>query len=119
MKVFNELIVLQGTTAKWSIRIANQSGTPIDLTNVTLKGQIRTTYNSPIIEAGLNFEMVDAPQGAVYMYLNPTQSEALTTNRYVFDVEASEPISSGAESGSVAVYRILEGSVIVRPRVTI
>ena len=115
MKVFNELIVLQGTTAKWSIRVANQSGIPIDLTNVTLKGQIRTTYNSPVVEADLNFEMVDAPQGAVYMSLNPTQSEALTTNRYVFDVEATEAV---APSGS-NVYRILEGSVIVRPRVTI
>jgi hypothetical protein len=115
MKVFNELIVLQGTTAKWSIRVANQSGIPIDLTDVTLKGQIRTTYNSPIVAANLNFEMVDAPMGAVYMSLTPSQSEALTTNRYVFDVEATEIPSSG----SVFVYRILEGSVIVRPRVTI
>lgn len=112
-----ELVVLQGATSTWEIRVVDGYGVPIDLSDVELRGQIRTIYDSPIIESTFDFTIIDGPNGAIQMGLNPVQTATLITRKYVYDVDAIEPSGSSPSSGSV--YRILEGTITVRPRVTI
>lgn len=109
MATISNLFVDAGTTYSNIITVAATTGQPLDLTNYTVKSQMRKSYSSSI---AYNFtaSIYDATAGKVRLQLNPTQSEAIPAGRWLYDVEITSP--SGNKT------RVVEGIVTVTPQIT-
>ena len=85
------------------------TGQPLDLTNYTVKSQMRKSYSS---STAYNFtaSIYNATNGKVKLELTAAQSEAIPPGRWLYDVEITSP--SGTKT------RVVEGIVTVTPQIT-
>jgi hypothetical protein len=111
MAEITEFNIGQGETFKILMTVINdENGTPLDITNQSFSGQIRENYTTDDIAATFSFEkVIPYDSGSIFLSLSPTDTEALTQRKYVYDVRMS--------SGSVT-RRILEGYMVIRPAAT-
>ena len=86
------------------------SGLPIDITGYTFASQIKTNYSDTTPLETISCTITDAPNGIMTLSLNSTQTDALNEGNYYFDVKMTDL--------STYVTFIVEGTVIVAPRVT-
>lgn len=97
--------------ADYSIIVtANQSnGDPLNLTNYTVKSQIRKSYAS---QTAYDFTATVYSQlaGKIRLALTATQTSAIKPGRYLYDVEITSSIGEKR--------RVLEGIIIVTPEIT-
>jgi hypothetical protein len=109
MATISNLFVDAGTTYSNIITVAATTGQPLDLTNYTVKSQMRKSYSS---SQSFNFtaSIYDAMAGKVRLQLTPQQSEAIPAGRWLYDVEITSP--SGNKT------RVVEGIVTVTPQIT-
>jgi hypothetical protein len=109
MATISNLFVDAGTTYSNIITVAATTGQPLDLTNYTVKSQMRKSYSS---STAYNFttSVYDPTAGKVRLQLDPTQSEAIPPGRWLYDVEITSP--TGAKT------RVVEGIVTVTPQIT-
>lgn len=110
-----DLKIKQGSTFAPSLGLKNPDGTPVDLTNCMLRGQIRKKALDVSIVVALTFEILDAAAGSARMSLTDEQTAAITAgettttgaSKYVYDVEMED--SQGAVRpllyGAVTVFR--------------
>ena len=101
------LDVDQGATFYYSVNLLDTGGLPFNLTGYTGNAQLRTSFTSSNFTT-MNVA-VTAATGLVELTMNATTTAALSSNRYLYDVELN---SSGT------VTRIMEGTVTVKPNVT-
>jgi len=108
MATIQNLYIDQGTTFSLAIVVSDQNGDAKDLTEFTVRGQLRKSYYS---STSISFTAVKSTplEGEITISLTPTQSSALKAGRYVYDIE----IESDEET-----LRVLEGIVVVNPEVT-
>jgi hypothetical protein len=107
MATVNNIYLDQGTTFEFTFDLANVDGTKKDLTNYTIFAQIRRSYYS---STKVDFTTAkDSLEGEITISLTATQTAALKSGRYVYDVE----IQSNQET-----LRVLEGILTVNPEVT-
>lgn len=108
MATIQNLYIDQGTTFSLAIVVSDQNGDAKDLTDYTVRGQIRKSYYS---STSISFTAVKSLplNGEITISLTATQSSALKAGRYVYDIE----IESVEET-----LRVLEGIVVVNPEVT-
>ena len=86
------------------------AGDPVDLTDVTLAGQIRKASSSSEIVATIAFTVTDAAAGEFTIEIDKDDTELLTAARYVWDATFED------EDGvRLAMW---QGDVIVKPWVT-
>ena len=92
------------------------NGNPKNLTNFTIAGKVKKTYNTSDSDATAFTAEVKAPAtgGVVNLSLSNTQTGAFKAGRYVYDVEISF-VDSDAQT---VIERVLEGTITVTPSVT-
>lgn len=97
--------------ADYSIIVtANQSnGDPLNLTNYTVKSQVRKSYAS---QTAYDFtaSIFAATSGKIRLSMTATQTSAIKPGRYLYDVEIT---SANGEK-----RRVLEGIIIITPEIT-
>lgn len=109
MATISNLVIDQGTTFSSIITLTNQDGTPLLLTNYTVKSQFRKSYQS---SSAVNFtaSIYDANAGQVRLQLAPSDTVNIQAGRYLYDIELTSPIGEKT--------RALEGLVILTPEIT-
>lgn len=111
MAIVANLIIDQGSDFSSTITVEDTIGNPLDLTNYTVRGQVRRTYTSSTSWAFACSKLTSQGQGKIKIELTPTQTAAMRAGRYVYDVEI-------VHTSGVPVIRVVEGQVAVTPRVT-
>lgn len=109
MAIISNLTIDQGSTFSVDIDVTDADGDALNLTNYTVKGQMRKTYTSSTATTFVS-EITNATAGVVTISLTATTTNGLKAGRYVYDVEITSPNS--------VVTRIVEGQVEVTPGVT-
>lgn len=109
MATISNLVIDQGTTFSSIITLRNQDGTPLNLTDFTVKSQFRKSYQS---STAVNFtaSIYDATAGKVRLQLSPSDTTNIRSGRYLYDIELTSP--NGEK------IRPLEGLVILTPEIT-
>ena len=100
-----------GTDWMADINILNDDGTPRDLTDHTFESLIKRHYksvNSTVIEVTI----VTASVGNIQLRLTSTQTSALKSGKYLYDLESTRTADGIKE-------RILQGVLTIRPEITI
>lgn len=108
MATIQNLYIDQGTTYSLTITVSDQNGDIKDLTDYTVAAQMRKSYYSSTATS-FTATASSPTDGEVTISLTATQTSALKSGRYVYDIE----IESDEET-----LRILEGIVVVNPEVT-
>lgn len=116
MAQYEELSIDKGTDITLQLELEDTSGNPKNLTNYTVAGKIKKTYNTKDSDATVFTTEIQAPQddGIVNLTLTNAQTDALKAGRYVYDVE----ISFVDSDANTVVERVLEGTIQVTPSVT-
>jgi hypothetical protein len=109
MAGISNLVVDQGTTFSSIITVADQTGTPLNITNYTVKSQFRKSYQS---SSATNFtaSIYDAITGRIRLQLAPSDTSNIQAGRYLYDIELTAPTGEK--------FRALEGLVIITPEIT-
>lgn len=110
MATVANLYVDQGSDFSAIVTLTNQDGTPINLTNFTIKSQFRKSYQSSSATS-FTASVYNATTGKVKLQLSASASSAIQAGRYLYDVE----ITSG-DTGERK--RALEGIVVITPEIT-
>lgn len=116
MAQYEELSIDKGSDITLKLELEDNQGNEKDLTNYTVAGKLKKTYNTPDNEATSFTTEIQSPAtgGVVNLTLSNTQTNALKAGRYVYDVE----ISFVDSDANTVVERILEGTITVTPSVT-
>ena len=117
MAQYEELTIDKGTDVTLQLELEDTNGNAKNLTNYTVAGKVKKTYNTPDGEATSFTAEVKAPAtgGVVNLSLTNTQTDAFKAGRYVYDVEISF-VDSDAQT---VIERVLEGTITVTPSVTL
>jgi hypothetical protein len=106
---FVEIQIESGATFFTEVTVNDANGSPKDLTNYTVRSQLRKSYYSTTaIDFQINVS--DPMNGIIEMSLSPQVTSNIRAGRYVYDVEI--------EDDEDTVTRIFEGIVTVLPNVT-
>lgn len=104
------LVIDQGATYNKHFRMKDANGDAFDLSDYTMRAQIRKTYDGAL-QANFGTEISDAPNGAFQIVLAASASAGITAGNYFYDVEIYT-------SGSADVKRLIEGELEIRPEAT-
>ncbi|MDD3157657.1 hypothetical protein [Anaeromusa sp.] len=112
------LAVRQGETFYQEFQWAFEGTTPVNLTSMTSRGQIRSSASHAGVICAITIAIIDAANGIFALKLTAAETKSIPTTgdaydeaeTYVYDVEFTD--SAGA------VYRVLQGYVTVSPEVT-
>ena len=109
MATYSNIYIDQGSTYSSIIDVKDSNGLPFNLTGYTSRAQIRKSYSS---RTAVNFATsINLPtQGKVGISLTATQTRAMKSGRYIYDVEI---FNSGGH-----VIRVTEGQVEISPAST-
>tara|TARA_B100000029_G_C17437871_1_gene910377 strand:+ start:640 stop:975 length:336 start_codon:yes stop_codon:yes gene_type:complete len=103
-------IIDQGSTWSKQITVYETDGTTIqNLTGYTVASQLRKNYTSTAYTT-INATNNSPTSGIIVMSLTATQTAALKSGRYVYDLQIT------AADGTVT--RVIEGVITLRPEVT-
>jgi hypothetical protein len=109
MAAVSNLAIDQGTTFSVTITVTDDTGSARNLTNYTVRSQMRRSYYATSNTA-FTANVSSPTDGTISLDLTSTQTSALRAGRYVYDVELVSNIAS--------VERIVEGIVTIYPEVT-
>ena len=84
--------------------------TAVDISGMTLAGQIRKSYDSTSATATFTTALVTAASGIYRLKLTNSETAAITAGRYVFDVELTLNDST--------IERVHGGIATITPEVT-
>lgn len=99
----------QGADYSNIITVASSTGAALNLTNYTIKSQMRKSYGSSTAY-DFTASIYDAVNGKVRLQLTATYASSIPAGRYLYDIEITS--STGGKT------RILEGIVVVTPEIT-
>jgi hypothetical protein len=105
----SNLFVDQGSDYSNIITVTGATNV-LDLTNYTVKSQLRKSYSSSIY-FNFNATIYDALTGRVRLQISAATSSNIPAGRYLYDVELTNTISG-------AKVRIVEGIVTITPEIT-
>ena len=109
MATISNLFVDSGADYSNIITVSGSNGQPLNLTNYTVKSQMRKSYQSSIAY-DFTSTIHNATGGQVRLQLTAAQSETIPAGRWLYDVEITSP--SGTKT------RVLEGIATVTPQIT-
>ena len=109
MASISNLFVDQGSDFSNIITVAG-SGGAINLTDYTIKSQLRKSYSSSSF-FNFNATIYDAATGRIRIQLSAEASSLIPPGRYLYDIELTN-------TGTGAKNRIVEGIVTVSPEIT-
>lgn len=110
MAEFVELTIEQGATFSTEVTVNDANGDPKDLSDYTVRSQIRKSYYST---NSVNFEITitDPASGSILIELSADTTANIRPGRYVYDTIIEDDTSG-------VVTRIFEGIATVLPSVT-
>ena len=103
-----DIEIYRGATSKKDARY-KINDSPVDLTDYTVRAQIRPQENSETLTAEITCE-VTAEQGLIEMSLGPEETVAIAPGTYFWDLK----ITDEAGEADVDIY----GKAVVKGRVT-
>jgi hypothetical protein len=107
-----DLFIEQGATFSFSITMTNEDASVFDLTLWTPRAMLRKKYADV---SGVSFTCAkDTPTGIITVSLTPSQTKALDTADYKWDLE----IYQGTPPSETDVRRLLKGIATVDPEAT-
>mgnify|MGYP001226039187 FL=1 len=109
MAIIANLFIDQGTDFTVTVDVSDATGGILDLTGYSAAAQIRKTYGSSS-KVDFTTSTGTPSQGKVTMSLTDTQTSALESGRYVYDLNIT--------SGGGVTTRVVEGQAIITPGVT-
>lgn len=116
MAQYEEITIDQGSDFAMEVYLITRDGSAKDLSNFSVAAKLKKTYNSDSADT-TNFSAIvasPATDGVVTLALTNTQTDALRSGRYVYDVE----ISYVDSDSNTIIERVLEGRAEVTPSVT-
>ena len=113
---YKEIMIDQGSTFLDTITLKNVDNTPFDLTNYSVRGQLRKSVSSSTA-TNFNCNVTDAANGVFTFALTAAQTAALVTQNYmpsiyVYDIEIYDTATQ------TTVYKVLKGRARIEPEVT-
>lgn len=114
MAQYRDLEIDQGSDVKWEIELQQTDGTPRDLTDYVVTGNVNRSYDADSSELFVMGSTLIAPfsAGVFEVSLTNVQTEQMTRRRYVYDIEVSY-IDSDASGSPTIKERVLEGNIMV------
>jgi hypothetical protein len=109
MATTRNLTIDQGTTFSISIELSDAIDNPLDLTEYTIRAQLRKSYGSNTFTQFSTSSGENPENGVITLSLTSVQTTSLRPGRYVYDIEIQN------DDG---VTRVLEGIITVTPEVT-
>jgi hypothetical protein len=109
MATTRNLTIDQGTTFSISIELSDAIDNPLDLTEYTIRAQLRKSYGSNTFTQFSTSKGENPENGVITLSLTSVQTTSLRSGRYVYDIEIQN------DDG---VTRVLEGIITVTPEVT-
>jgi len=106
------LTIDQGTTFTHRFILKNVSNVVIDLSDYSIRSQIRYNYYSTdAIETFTAYVVSPATNGIIEISLSDTETAAIKADRYVYDIEL-------INIDDDTVYRVIQGIITISPEVT-
>lgn len=112
-----DIYIDQGAAFTAEITV-QKDGQSFDLSSYNYLGQIRKTLNSAAATTSFTIVQNSSRTNVLDISLTHTQTSLLTAARYVYDIEATESDSDGADSDSLDIYRVIQGTIHVSKNVT-
>jgi len=109
MAIIANIFIDQGTDFSITVDVTDSTGDALNMSGYTASAQIRKTYSSSTASATFGTSISEAT-GQVTLTLDDTQTTALESGRYVYDMNIT---SSGGQT-----TRVVEGQAVVTPGVT-
>jgi len=109
MAQISNIYIDQGCDFSITIDVTDAAGNVLDMTDYTAEAQIRKTYSSSSVTSTFT-TAINETGGQVNVSLTSTQTSAIESGRYVYDVNVTD--ASGSTS------RVVEGQAIITPGVT-
>lgn len=110
MSSYSNLFVDQGSDFSTFVTITSTNGDPIDLTDLSIEGQIRRSYMS---DTAFDFVITqtDVEGGQIQIKLDSHTTESMSAGRYVYDVYAENTVDNEK-------FKVIEGILEIIPQVT-
>jgi len=112
-----DIYIDQGAAFTAEITV-QKDGQVFDLSSYNYSGQIRKTLNSDAAATSFTIVQNSSRTDVLDISLTHTQTSLLTAARYVYDIEATESDSDGADSDSLDIYRLIQGTIHISKNVT-
>jgi hypothetical protein len=109
MAVISNLFVDAGSDYAVVLTAKTPGGQPINLTDYTVKSQMRKSFGSSVF-VDLDAGVYNAARGQIVLRLSAADSETIEPGRWLYDVEITHP--EGHKK------RVVEGIVVVSPQIT-
>ena len=100
----------QGSNYSEEFTVTSDGTTAVDISGMTLAGQIRKSYDSTSATATFTTALVTAASGIYRLKLTNSETAAITSGRYVSDVELTLNDST--------IERVHGGIATITPEVT-
>ena len=110
MATISNLFVDQDADFTTTVTVNDSTGSALDLTNYTALGMIRKTYQSSTATTFTSSFVSPRTTGQITISLTDTQTSALESGRYVYDLFITD--ASGNKT------RVVEGNVTVNQSVS-
>lgn len=91
-----DLLIRQGATfGPFTVRLRNPDGTPVNLNDCTIRGQVRKTFDAVAVAASFDTEITNPEMGEFRFSISPFatqqimagESESAASSLYVYDLE--------------------------------
>jgi len=105
-----DIVIDQGSGFGLDLTV-QESGSAKDLSDYSVRGQIRPTVTSNTLTASFVGIVTNAAQGKINVALTPSITAGMSSGKYFYDVEIHT-------SGDSVVTRLLQGTATVSPEVT-
>ena len=112
-----DIYIDQGAAFTAEITV-QKDGQDFDLSSYNYLGQIRKTLNSAAATTSFTIVQNSDSDRTNVLDISLTHTSLLTAARYVYDIEATESDSDGADSDSLDIYRVIQGTIHVSKNVT-
>ena len=109
MAIIANIFIDQGTDLSITVDVTDTSGGALNMSGYSAAAQIRKTYGSSSVSSTFSTSIAENT-GQVTLSLTDTQTTALESGRYVYDLNVT--------SGGGQTTRVVEGQAIVTPGVT-
>jgi hypothetical protein len=105
-----DIVIDQGSGFGLDLTV-QESGSAKDLSDYSVRGQVRPTVTSDTLTASFIGTVTNAADGKINISLAPSITAAMSAGKYFYDVEIHT-------TGDSIVTRLLQGTAVVSPEVT-
>lgn len=109
-----DICILQNQTFELPFQLYTDNGvTPINITNWSFTGSIKTQFSDVTPQLFFTASIVDLVSGSIRLYIGSETTWTLEGSKYVYDV-----IGNNHNITPVETLRLMQGKVSVKPGVT-